>query len=263
MQKLLLYLSLGGKLFGGVATLNAIPGLPPQYGPLIFFGASLLKDICNRAYEFLQAQSAPAQGASASSSSPSAKLGALAAAALIPCLSLGLVGCSSTTGGLSPAPSAGGVSATAPVTPKPTAQQNLLAFAETAQNIIQTINTGVQILAPQVTAAAQIAQLATNDPKKQAILQKITQISGAVSAQGVANGLPPNVVQGLVSAANTPAAAAAIVQQVQASAPVASIPASPPPAPAAAPAPAPGLAPPTTSNSAQSGMPFVSGNQTH
>jgi hypothetical protein len=98
---------------------------------------------------------------------------------------------------------------------KPTASQNLLQFAETAQNVVQTANTGLAILAPMVNTGAQIAGLVVDSPQKQAILTKIETASQAVSTAAVNANLPPPVVQAAVSSVNTPAAAVAIVTAVQ------------------------------------------------
>ena len=46
-------LSYVGKALGIVASLNAIPGVSPQVGMIIFFVASLLKDTANRVADFL------------------------------------------------------------------------------------------------------------------------------------------------------------------------------------------------------------------
>jgi hypothetical protein len=100
----------------------------------------------------------------------------------------------------------------------PTFDQDLLSFAETAQNVVQDANTGATILAPLVSKLASASELVFTAPQKTAILNKIIAVSNQVSAAAVANGLPPASVQAAVSAVNTPAAAAAIVQQVTASA---------------------------------------------
>lgn len=97
--------------------------------------------------------------------------------------------------------------------------QDLLSFAQTVQNVIQTVNSGVKIIAPAVNSAASLAQLVAQTPQQKAILSKITAISANVSAAAVASGAPPAVVQAAVSGVNTPDAAIAIVQQVQASRP--------------------------------------------
>jgi len=53
MQTTLLVLSYIAKSAGFVATLNAIPGVAPSTGVVIFFIASLLKDTINRIGDFL------------------------------------------------------------------------------------------------------------------------------------------------------------------------------------------------------------------
>lgn len=46
-------LTLIGKGLGLVGTLNVIPGLSPEKSVLVFFIASLLKDVVNRVGDFL------------------------------------------------------------------------------------------------------------------------------------------------------------------------------------------------------------------
>lgn len=46
-------LALVGKITGVVAGLGAIPFIPQQYGVLVFAGASILKDLVNRAGDLL------------------------------------------------------------------------------------------------------------------------------------------------------------------------------------------------------------------
>jgi hypothetical protein len=53
MSTILLVLSYVAKAAGFVATLNAIPGVPPTTGIIIFFIASLLKDTVDRIGDFL------------------------------------------------------------------------------------------------------------------------------------------------------------------------------------------------------------------
>jgi hypothetical protein len=53
MPNILLVLSYVAKAAGFIATLNAIPGLSPSTGIIIFFVASLLKDTVNRIGDFL------------------------------------------------------------------------------------------------------------------------------------------------------------------------------------------------------------------
>ena len=53
MTNLLLVLSFIAKAAGFVAALNAIPGIPPNEGVIIFFIASLVKDTVNRIGDFL------------------------------------------------------------------------------------------------------------------------------------------------------------------------------------------------------------------
>jgi hypothetical protein len=53
MQTTLLVLSYIAKGAGFIATLNAIPGVSPSSGVIIFFLASLLKDTINRIGDFL------------------------------------------------------------------------------------------------------------------------------------------------------------------------------------------------------------------
>jgi hypothetical protein len=53
MQTTLLVLSYIAKAAGFIATLNAIPGVSPANGVIIFFIASLLKDTINRIGDFL------------------------------------------------------------------------------------------------------------------------------------------------------------------------------------------------------------------
>ncbi len=53
MQTTLLILSYVAKAAGFVGTLNAIPGVPPSTGVIIFFLASLLKDTVDRVGDFL------------------------------------------------------------------------------------------------------------------------------------------------------------------------------------------------------------------
>jgi hypothetical protein len=123
---------------------------------------------------------------------------------------------------IAPLPSTTGAApaATAPTTGA-TIDQDLLNFALTAQNVIQHVNTGVEIIAPVVSDAASAAELVVHGAQSTAILNKIVAVSNQVSAAGVAAGLPPSVIQAQVSAVNTPAVAAAIVQQVQATVPAA------------------------------------------
>ena len=53
MPNILLILSYIAKAAGFIATLNAIPGLSPAKGVVIFFIASLVKDTVNRIGDFL------------------------------------------------------------------------------------------------------------------------------------------------------------------------------------------------------------------
>jgi hypothetical protein len=53
MQTILLSLSYIAKAAGFVATLNAIPGVSPSTGVIIFFVASLLRDTVDRIGDFL------------------------------------------------------------------------------------------------------------------------------------------------------------------------------------------------------------------
>ena len=53
MQNTLLILSYIAKAAGFVATLNAIPGVPPSTGVIVFFIASLLRDTVDRIGDFL------------------------------------------------------------------------------------------------------------------------------------------------------------------------------------------------------------------
>jgi len=53
MSNLLLVLSLVAKAAGFIATLNAIPGVKPADGVIIFFIASLVKDTVDRVGDFL------------------------------------------------------------------------------------------------------------------------------------------------------------------------------------------------------------------
>ena len=53
MQTTLLILSYIAKAAGFIATLNAIPGVAPSTGVVIFFIASLLKDTIDRIGDFL------------------------------------------------------------------------------------------------------------------------------------------------------------------------------------------------------------------
>jgi len=53
MQNTLLVLSYIAKAAGFVATLNAIPGIAPSTGVIIFFIASLLRDTVDRIGDFL------------------------------------------------------------------------------------------------------------------------------------------------------------------------------------------------------------------
>ncbi len=53
MSNLLLVFSLIAKAAGFVATLNAIPGVKPAEGVIIFFIASLVKDTVDRIGDFL------------------------------------------------------------------------------------------------------------------------------------------------------------------------------------------------------------------
>ena len=53
MTNLLLVLSFIAKAAGFIAALNAIPGIPPKEGVIIFFIASLVKDTVNRIGDFL------------------------------------------------------------------------------------------------------------------------------------------------------------------------------------------------------------------
>ena len=111
---------------------------------------------------------------------------------------------------------AAGTSTTSSAPSAATVDQNLLQFAETAQNVVQTVNSGVAILAPTIDSGVAIAGLVATSPKQQAVLSKITSVTAQVSTIAAKNGLPPTSVQAAVSAVNTPATAVAIVQQVQA-----------------------------------------------
>ncbi len=53
MTNALLVLSFVTKAAGFIATLNAIPGVSPSEGVIIFFVASLVKDTVNRIGDFL------------------------------------------------------------------------------------------------------------------------------------------------------------------------------------------------------------------
>ena len=53
MQTTLLILSYIAKAAGFIATLNAIPGVAPSSGVIIFFIASLVKDTVDRIGDFL------------------------------------------------------------------------------------------------------------------------------------------------------------------------------------------------------------------
>ena len=53
MPNILLFLSYLAKAAGFIATLNAIPGISPSKGVVIFFIASLLKDTVNCIGDFL------------------------------------------------------------------------------------------------------------------------------------------------------------------------------------------------------------------
>ncbi len=53
MTNALLVLSFVTKAAGFIAALNAIPGVPPSEGVIIFFLASLVKDTVNRIGDFL------------------------------------------------------------------------------------------------------------------------------------------------------------------------------------------------------------------
>jgi hypothetical protein len=53
MTNVLLVLSFVTKAAGLIATLNAIPGVSPSEGVIIFFVASLVKDTVNRIGDFL------------------------------------------------------------------------------------------------------------------------------------------------------------------------------------------------------------------
>jgi hypothetical protein len=53
MTNTLLFLSYIAKAAGFVATLNAIPGISPAKGVIIFFVASLVKDTVDRIGDFL------------------------------------------------------------------------------------------------------------------------------------------------------------------------------------------------------------------
>lgn len=52
-EKVIKVLTLLGKGFGLLSSLNAIPGVSPDKGVIIFFCASLLKDVVNRVVDFL------------------------------------------------------------------------------------------------------------------------------------------------------------------------------------------------------------------
>ena len=53
MSNILFVLSYIAKAAGFIATLNAIPGVAPSTGVIIFFVASLLKDTVDRIGDFL------------------------------------------------------------------------------------------------------------------------------------------------------------------------------------------------------------------
>ena len=53
MSKVIRILALVGKATGVIGSLNAIPGLSPEKAVLVFFIASLLKDVVNRVGDFL------------------------------------------------------------------------------------------------------------------------------------------------------------------------------------------------------------------
>lgn len=53
MNNALKILTLAGKVVGFIAGLNAIPFVSPQTGLYIFAGASILKDLINRAGDVL------------------------------------------------------------------------------------------------------------------------------------------------------------------------------------------------------------------
>lgn len=52
-EKIIKYLSLIGKGVGVVGSMNAIPGVSPTTGAIIFMIASCVKDVVNRALDFL------------------------------------------------------------------------------------------------------------------------------------------------------------------------------------------------------------------
>ena len=53
MQTALKILSLVGKGLGLVGSFNVIPGLPPEKSVIVFFVASVLKDVVNRVGDHL------------------------------------------------------------------------------------------------------------------------------------------------------------------------------------------------------------------
>lgn len=124
-------------------------------------------------------------------------------------LAVVLIGCAAQS---SPVPTA---PVSAPVAQTPAqVEANLLQFAETTQNIVQTLNTGAAILAPAVNNAAALSTLVIHGSQEQQVVNKITSINSVITANAVAQGLPASTVVALANTVNTPAVASAVVTQV-------------------------------------------------
>lgn len=213
MQKLLSYLALAGKLAVPVA---AFFGVHIDTSVILLALASALKHATDEVYGALQNKAA-----SLKSQAGGAGAAAVFAMVLLAPASLVLTGCANSA---APTPTATSTTASTTASNPPAAPtvSDLQKFAETVNNVVQTVNTGAEILSPAVAKAATLAQLVVHGTQETAILDKIVAVSTAVSSAGAAAGLPAPVVQAQVNATLTPAAAAAIVQQVVATTPTAS-----------------------------------------
>lgn len=104
MKQTILVLSYVAKAAGFIGSLNAIPGVSPAHGIIIFFVASLLKDTANRIDDFLTTHFLSKAGTSGFARV--GFLGAVAMASLV-LLTLGLAACGTSGGSGATTPSGG------------------------------------------------------------------------------------------------------------------------------------------------------------
>jgi hypothetical protein len=234
MRNLLRDLGLILKGVVGAGAVYVVPGVTPYHLILLLVIATLLKDFADHFYTRVESLLGTLKAGTVSKAeasplgdkvwtAPASPANQARAVAVMACalFAMALAGCS-TPGAVTASPTPASATGNLTGNFQPTATQtsaNLLQFAETAQNVIQSVNTGAEILAPDVSLAASVAKLVVHGQQETDILNKIVSVSSAVSADGASAGLPAPVVQAQVSATNTPQAAAAIVAQVTAASP--------------------------------------------